>query len=123
MTQKRRSKLIVIIVCSVLVAGMLGMSGLSFVKFGTFNYVETTMALGLIFSGDEYVEINSGSNKIVIATPYNSVQVFEDYMNEMGYVILEDEQLGSLMVVLQDGKRETVAVSANKYYSVWRWVE
>ena len=123
MTQKKRSKLIVIIVGSVFVAGMLGMSGLSFVKFGTFNYAETTMALCLIFSGDEYVEINSAPNKIVIATPYNSAQVFEDYMTEMGYTILEDEQLGSLMVVLQDGKRETVAVSANKYYSVWRWVE
>lgn len=120
---KKRSKLIVIIVCSVLVAGMLGLSGLSFVKFGTFNYPKAVMALCLIFSGDEYVEINSAPNKIVIATPYNSVQVFEEYMTEMGYTILEDEQLGSLMVVLRDGKRETVAVSANKYYSLWRWVD
>jgi hypothetical protein len=124
MTQKKRTKLIVIIVCSILVVGMMSMSALSFAKFGTFNFPKATMALISISSGnDEYVEVKSDPNKIIIATPDNSMQVYEEYLTESGYTILEDEQLGSLIIVSQDGEKETVAFSVNKYCSVWQWVD
>jgi hypothetical protein len=124
MTQKKRTKLIVIIVCSILAVGMMSMSALSFAKFGTFNFPKATMALISISSGnDEYVEVKSDHNKIIIATPDNSMQVFEEYLTESGYTILEDEQLGSLIIVSQDGEKETVAFSVNKYCSVWQWVD
>jgi hypothetical protein len=124
MTQKKRTKLIVIIVCSILVVGMMSMSALSFAKFGTFNFPKATMALISISSGnDEYVEVKSDPNKIIIATPDNSMQVYEEYLTESGYTILEDEHLGSLIIVSQDGEKETVAFSVNKYCSVWQWVD
>lgn len=120
MTLKKRIKLIVIIICFVIVAAL---SVLSFAKFGTFNFAKTARAMYLISSGDEYVDISSGSNKVIIATPNNPLRVFEEYMAEKGYSILEDEQLGSLITVLKDGEREVVAFSVNKYYSVWRWMD
>lgn len=124
MTQKKRTKLIIIIVCSILAVGMLSMSALSFAKFGTFNFPKATMALISVSSGNnEYVEIKSDPNKIIIATPDNAMQVFEEYMTASGYTILEDEQLGALIVVSQDGEKETVAFSVNKYCSVWQWVD
>ena len=124
MTQKKRIKLIIIIVCSILALGMLSMSTLSFVKFGTFNYPKATMALFSIFNGnDKYVEIKSDPNKIIIATPDNAMQVFEKYVTDSGYTVMEDEQLGALIIVSQENKRQTVVFSLNKYYSLWRWID
>lgn len=124
MTQKKCTKLIVIIICSILAVGMLSMSALSFAKFGTLNFPKVTMALISISCGnDEYVEIKSDPNKIILATPDNAMQVFEEYMTECGYTILDDEQLGALIVVSQDGEKETVAFSVNKYCSVWQWID
>lgn len=123
MTQKKRTKLIIIIACSVLAVSMLSMSALSFAKFGTFNFPKATVALISVSNGnDEYVEIKSEPNKIIIARPDNAMQVFEEYMTARGYTILENEQLGALVVVSQEGEKETVAFSVNKYCSVWQWV-
>lgn len=123
MTQKKLTKLIVVI-CSALVLGILSMSMLCFVKLGTFNFPKATMALISISNGNkEYVEINATPNKIIIATPDNAMNVFEEYMTNNGYTILEDKQLGSLIVVAQDGEQETIAFSVNKYCSVWQWID
>lgn len=124
MTRNKRTKLIIIIVCSILVLTVIGTGALCYAKFGTFNFPKVTMALISISSGnDEYVEIKSDPNKIIIATPDNAMQVFEEYMSEKGYTILEDEQLGALIIVSQDGEKETVAFSVNKYCSIWQWVD
>lgn len=124
MTQIKSTKLFIIIACSILAVSLLSVSALSFAKFGTFNFPKAAMALISISSGnDEYVEIKSNPNKIIIATPDNAMQVFEEYMTESGYTILEDEQLGALIVVSQDGEKETVAFSVNKYCSIWQWID
>lgn len=124
MTRNKRTKLIIIIVCSILVLTVIGTGALCYAKFGTFNFPKAAMALiSISSSNDEYVEIKSNPNKIIIDTPDNAMQLFEEYMTYRGYTILEDEQLGALIVVSQDGGRETVAFSVNKYCSVWQWVD
>ena len=89
MTQKKRIKLIVIVVCAVFTLSVLSMGALSFVKFGTINFPKTVIAFVSISSGDaEYVEIKSAPNKIIMATPNNSMQVFEEYLTDNGYTFL-----------------------------------
>lgn len=123
MISKKRTKF-VIIVCSILVIGVLGVSAINYAKIGTFNFPKTVMGLISISAGnDEYVEIKSEPNKIIIATPNNAMHVFEEYITEIGYSVLEDEQLGALIIVTKDEKKETVSFSVNKYCSVWRWVD
>ena len=50
------------------------------------------------------------------------MQLFAEYMNEQGYVILEEEQLGGLIVVSRHGEKETISFATNRYYSKWEWI-
>ena len=108
--------LIVIILCVCIVV--------SATKFRTINFPKVIGAIVSISNGKtDYVELKTGPNKIVIASPENTMNVFEEYIAENGYSVLEDEQLGSLFVIARGEKREYVFISINKYYSLWQWAE
>lgn len=94
----------------------------SYAKLGTFNFPKAAIAFISISTGNaEYVEIGSEQNKVILATPNDSWSVFENYLAENGYNILEEEHLGSLIVVEKDGGKEHIFFSVNRYFSTWQW--
>ena len=81
-----------------------------------------TDALIAVSSGyANYVEISSAPNRIVIAAPDNSYQIMAEALEAEGYVIHEDDQMGSLHHISKDGKSEYLHFRVNGYYSLWKW--
>ena len=58
--------------------------------------------------------------KVIIATP-NINYNFSDYVESIGYNILEDKQFGGKIVIEKDGNEEEVFISSNRYYDMWKW--
>lgn len=122
MAQNKQIKFRIILICLFLAFTLLGLSLFSFTKFGTINFPKVVKALISVSQNiDEYVEIKAAPHKIILASPNNAMQLFAEYMNEQGYTILAEEQLGGLIVVSRQGEKETVSFSLNKYYSKWEW--
>ena len=121
---KKRKKRIILAACVSLIVLVLCVSMIvSLTKFGTLNFPKVIQAIRSISSGQsDYVEIKAPPSGIVLASPERSMEVFKAYLNENGYVIVEDEQLGAVFVIAKGEEREKVVFSVNGYYSLWRWI-
>lgn len=123
MARNKQIKFRIICTCLFFVLLLLSLGIFSFAKFGTFNFPKVAGAIiSVSRNNDEYIELKSNPHKIILASPGKAMQLFTKYMNEQGYIILEEEQLGGLIVVLHDGEKELVSFSINRYYSKWEWV-
>ena len=123
MMTRKRIRFRIICTCFFLVLVLVGLSLFSFAKFGTINFPKVAIAfISISQSNNEYIELKSDPHKIILASPDNAMQLFAEYMNEQGYVILEEEQLGGLIVVSRHGEKETISFATNRYYSKWEWI-
>lgn len=123
--------LFLIIMCSLLF--------ISQIKFGSINIPRIIYAtIAVNTSENEYFVIkdyNSHKNasdsnsketffasprKVIIATPNNNYN-FSDYVESIGYNIVEEEQYGSKIVIEKGNNKEEVFISTNRYYSLWQW--
>ena len=122
-TNKKRKKGMILAAGAIFIVLVLCVSMLvSVSKFGTVNFPKVIQALQAISNGEsDYVEIKDAPSRIVLASPERSMEVFKAYLNENGYVIVEDEQLGAVFVIAKGEEREKVVFSVNGYYSLWRW--
>lgn len=123
-TNKKRKKRMILAACTIFIVLVLCVSMIvSVSKFGTVNFPKVIQALQAISNGESnYVEIKDSPSRIVLASPERSMEVFKAYLNENGYVIVEDEQLGAVFVIAKGEEREKVVFSVNGYYSLWRWI-
>lgn len=93
----------------------------SLIKFHVWNPI--TVIDGLIkikFQNEKLVELKNNP-KVILSNP--RFDLLLEYMRNIGYDILEEEQLGS-MYVFQDSltnHKYVVFYSINKYYSLWVW--
>lgn len=91
-------------------------------KFSVYNPISALYGLSKItFTDTEHVEIEN-TPKVVIAKAGSSLL---DYMDNENYTHLEEEQLGALLAFENNvsGEKQEVFFSANRYYSLWKWVE
>ncbi len=111
-----------IIISLLVIALIIAPAAFSFIKFGTINYPKVAIALSSINTGRaKYVEVSSRPTKVVLATPDDPMKAFTEYMEENGYTIVEDKQLGGCYVVSKNDIEEKIFFSVNSYYSLWRW--
>lgn len=123
--------LILILMCSLLFVFQ--------IKFGSINIPRIIYATITVNNGkNDYFIVKdnnpnnktSGSNskevffanpkKVIIATPNNNYN-FSDYVESIGYNIIENEQYGSKIVIENNNNKEEVFISTNQYYSLWQW--
>lgn len=123
--------LILMLLCSLLFVSQ--------IKFGSINIPRIIYAtIAVNTSENEYFVIkdyNSRKNasdsnsketffaspkKVIIATPNNNYN-FSDYVESIGYNIVEEEQYGSKIVIEKGNNKEEVFISTNQYYSLWQW--
>ncbi len=112
---------------------------ISQIKFGSINIpriIYATIAVNnseneyFIIKDDNLNKKTSGGNskeiffaspkKVIIATPNNNYN-FSDYVESIGYNIVEEEQYGSKIVIEKGNNKEEVFILSNKYYSLWQW--
>ena len=117
MNKKRMIKiiLIVVIVCVIISS----LSVVSFIKFGSANFVATLYGLcKVMFTDTELVTISE--NPTIVIGKTNAT--IDEYMLENGgYVAESDRQLGALYIYSNQDDEVRVMYSANGYYSKWVW--
>ena len=92
--------------------------------FGTWDVITVTKALHAVSSGEAtHVEIASAPNRIVVATPDNSYQNMVQILQAEGYVVHEEERMGSMIAISKNGGQEQVLFSVNGNYSLWKWMK
>ena len=132
---KHKSKLIIIIsLFCLLICSLLFFSQ---IKIGSINIPRIIYATIAVNTNEkEYIIIkdnNSNKNandinskekifaspkKVIIATPNDNYN-FSDYVESNDYNILE--QSGSQITIEKEGKKDTVYIEINQYYSLWQW--
>lgn len=110
-----------IVLCLVI---FLALSGLCFAHFGSFNLLRTGFGLITVaLSDDAVVQIADIPDKIYLVSPDDGYAVFQSWLEQHGYALLECEQMGSQCRVERGGIRENVYWSANGFYHKWTWGE
>ena len=90
-------------------------------KLGTFNFISGgTGFLRIMQTDTEYVQIQS-SPKIILTDSDNSLDIFVSEIQSEGYTYLPEEQMGGMLVIEKDGKKETVSYSVNEYIGKFVW--
>lgn len=96
-------------------------SFVSYLKFNTPNFFSAGIGLIRIMITDTpYTEIQK-SPRVIIAQPENSAELFLEFVESEGYTYLEEEQMGGMLIIERDGKKENVFYSLNGYFSKWTW--
>ena len=94
---------------------------ISYAKFGNANFPKTFISLiRIVCNEDDYIKVKS-TPKVIVAKP--SQALFENFLANEGYRILEDDQLGSVYTVEKQGVQEQISFSINRYYSKWIWAD
>ena len=96
----------------------------SYAAFGTANFIRVTGALVSLSKGDAgHYEISAAPNRLVIAGPDNAYAYMVETLEAEGYIIHEEDQMGSMITISKDGIRENLLFSVNGNYSLWRWTK
>ncbi len=114
---KKKYKITVIIAAAFIVLNFL-LCMFSYVKFRTPNYIGSFVGVIKIISGEDFAEI-SKNPKIVLTKP-NNIKI-EEYLNNNGYEIIEEERMGSMYSLRKDGEKQHALTSVDKYFSKIIW--
>ena len=117
--KKSRRKIIGVSLLSVLLCFVISMSVLSYVIFGTANFVATSYGLcKVMFTDTELVAISENPT-VVIGKPNSTI---DEYMLENGgYVVKSEKQLGAMYVYSNGDTEVHIMYSVNGYYAKWVW--
>ncbi|MDO4398553.1 MAG: hypothetical protein Q4C21_09145 [Oscillospiraceae bacterium] len=118
---KKRSRRIVVaaLVSVILITVLLGSCLISYAKYNTRNPFSVVSGYFQITVLDkEYVEIQN-SPKVVLAQPNG--EIFINYMESRGFIEVEDERMGAMLVFTNGEEKELIFYSVNGYYSKWCW--
>lgn len=117
MTKKRVIKIVIAVVIVGVLIGSL--SVISFVKFGTANFVATSYGLyKVVFTDTELVAI-SDNPTVIIGKPNATID--EYVLENGGYVAESDKQLGAMYIYSNGNNEVHILYSTNGYYAKWVW--
>ena len=94
-------------------------AAVSFATFGTANFIAASHGLyKVVFTDTELVAISENPT-IVIGKPNANI---DEYMMENGgYIVEADKQLGAMRVYNNGDSEVHIMYSANGYYAKWVW--
>lgn len=102
-----------------LIAALLGSCLVSYLKFDTANPLSVASGFIQITVLDkDYVEIQ-GYPKVILAQPNDAV--FIEYMENRGFMEIEEERLGGIRVFTNGDANEWIMYSQNSYFAKWTW--
>lgn len=91
----------------------------SYDKFRTFNPIKAGIGFAKIWIfNEDYAEV-SKSPRVILTSPENSKEIFEEIIESEGYEYVE--QMGSVHSVEKNGETENVNSNINKYFARWSW--
>ena len=95
-----------------------------FYAFETLDIISVSKGLHAVSSGEtSHYEISSAPNRLVIAGPDNAYAYMVETLEAEGYVIHEEDQMGSMITISKGGIRENLIFSVNGNYSLWKWMK
>jgi hypothetical protein len=115
MNWKRSTTVALIIIAIILFMGV------SFIKFNTFNFVETSSSMLKIQFNKSEIEQVSHNPDIYISSPNSSMELLKEFMSERGLEYIPNDRMSSTLVFRDQPKDINVFVefSVNRYYGMW----
>ena len=95
----------IITIVSVLVICLL-LGALSYVEFGSFNFIRLGLALSNTPGGEGVYPIAEKPEKVFLVGTRDGLEHFRAYLEADGWVLRLDEQMGALIPVDKDGVRD-----------------
>ena len=121
---KRKSIIITIIMCFVILCGA---TIFSIVKFDVWNPFSSCLGmLEILFTDKGYTIVQNipnrvGFSKTLDTSSKSSRQYLDEYMENRGFYLEPEKGLGGMSVYSNGNEEECIVVSGNKYYSKWHW--
>jgi len=114
-TKIKKRSIIIIAICIVI---LLGSSLITMVKLNSRNPFMSAYGLIAIKATDAPYKKIQLASKVFIGKP-GDLDIFYKCMNDLGYIEIEDERMGSLYMFEKDGEKQPVHLRMNGYYSIW----
>lgn len=117
-----KKKIIITISVCLAVVLLIGSALLiSYNKFGTINIFSAASGYFRVVNTNAQAVTIQEEPQIIIADP--DASLLDRHMEALGYVRVEDKQMGALCVFSNGTDEQHIMYSQNKYYSLWEWQE
>ena len=110
----------IITIASVLVICLL-LGVLTYAEFGSFNFIRIGLALTETMDGTGIHQIADAPERAWLVGIRDGLEGFRAYLEQEGWTLRMDEQMGAQIPVEKDGKWDYVYWSANGMYHKFTW--
>ena len=110
----------IITIASVLVICLL-LGVLTYAEFGSFNFIRIGLALTETMDGTGIHKITDSPERVWLVGIRDGLDGFRAYLEQEGWTLRMDEQMGAQIPVEKDGIRDYVHWSANGMYHKFTW--
>ena len=110
----------IITIASVLVICLL-LGVLTYAEFGSFNFIRVGLALTETMDGTGIRQIADSPERVWLVGIRDGLDGFRAYLEQEGWTLRMDEQMGAQIPVEKDGKWDYVYWSANGMYHKFTW--
>ena len=110
----------IITIASVLVICLL-LGVLTYAEFGSFNFIRVGLALTETMDGTGIRQIADSPERVWLVGIRDGLDGFRTYLEQEGWSLRMDEQMGAQIPVEKDGKWDYVYWSANGMYHKFTW--
>lgn len=110
----------IITIASVLVICLL-LGVLTYAEFGSFNFIRVGLALSETMDGTGIHQIADAPERAWLVGIRDGLEGFRAYLEQEGWTLRMDEQMGAQIPVEKDGKWDYVYWSANGMYHKFTW--
>lgn len=110
----------IITIASVLVICLL-LGVLTYAEFGSFNFIRVGLALTETMDGTGIRQISDSPERVWLVGIREGLEGFRVYLEQEGWTLRMDEQMGAQIPVEKDGKWDYVYWSANGMYHKFTW--
>lgn len=110
----------IITVASIVLICLL-LSVLCYVELGSFNFISTGLALSKTPGQEGVYQIADRPERVFLVGTENALENFRLHLEQEGYTLRLDQQMGSLIPVEKDGRLDYVHWSVNAMYHKFRW--
>ena len=110
----------IITIASLLVICLL-LGVLTYAEFGSFNFIRVGLALTETMDGTGIRQISDSPERVWLVGIRDGLEGFRTYLEQEGWSLRMDEQMGAQIPVEKDGKWDYVYWSANGMYHKFTW--
>lgn len=110
----------IITIASLLVICLL-LGVLTYAEFGSFNFIRIGLALSETMDGTGIRQIADSPERVWLVGIRDGLEGFRSYLEQEGWTLRMDEQMGAQIPVEKDGKWDYVYWSANGMYHKFTW--